>query len=50
MDIRIRKLIMMSKALHTRDGIDRLYEIRKEGERGHVSIKDCVDRTIQKIE
>ena len=33
----------MHKALHTRDDIDRLYVLRKEGGRGHASIKDSVD-------
>ena len=37
----------MHKALHPRDGIDRLYISRKEWERGLVSSKDCVDTSIQ---
>ena len=38
MDQRIRKLMIMHKALHPRDDIDRLYVSIKEGGRGLVSI------------
>ena len=38
---------MMHKALHPRNGIDRLYVSRKEGGRKRAYIKDCGDATIQ---
>ena len=37
-DQRIRKLKTMSKALHPRDDVDRLYVSGKSGERGHAVI------------
>ena len=40
----------MHKALHSRDDVDRLYVSRKEGGRGHASIKDSVDASIQRLE
>ena len=40
----------MHKALHPRDNVERLYIPRKEGGRGHVSIKDSVDTSIQRLE
>ena len=40
----------MHKALHTRDGVDRLYVSRKEGGRGFTSIQDSVDASIQRPE
>ena len=40
----------MHKALHPRDDVDRLYVSRKEGGRGHVSIEDTVDASIQQLE
>ena len=42
MDKGTRKLMMIHKALHQRDDIDRLYVSRK-GEIGLVSIEDCMD-------
>ena len=38
--------MMMHKALHPRDDIDRLYVSRKEGRRGLTSIKDSGDPSI----
>ena len=38
------------KALHPRDEVDRLYVPRKEGGRGHTSIEDSVDTSIQRLE
>ena len=38
MDQRTRKLMMMHKALHPRDDVDRMYVSRKERGRGHTSI------------
>ena len=50
MNKKIRKLMMMHKALHPRDDIDRLYVSRKERERGPTSIEDSVDASIQRLE
>ena len=40
----------MHKALNPRDGVDRLYVSRKEGERALSSIEDSVDASIQRLE
>ena len=40
----------MHKALHPRDGVDRLYVSRKEEGRGLDSIEDSVDGSIQRLE
>ena len=40
----------MHKTLHTRDDVDRLYTLRKEGRRGVTSIQDSVDASIQRLE
>ena len=40
----------MTKALHPRDDVDRLYASRKEGGRGFASIEDSVDASIQRLE
>ena len=50
MDQRTRELMTMQKALHPRDDVDRLYVSRKEGGRGHASIEDIVDASIQRLE
>ena len=50
MDQRTKKLMIMHKALHPRDGVDRLYVSRKEGGRGLISIEDSVDASIQRLE
>ena len=47
---RTRKLMIMHKALHPRDDVDRLYVSRKEGGRGLASIEDSVDASIQRLE
>ena len=49
-DQRIRKLMPMHKALHTRDDVDRLYVSRREGGRELASIEDNVDASIQRLE
>ena len=46
-DQRTRKLMIMHKALHPRDDVDRLYVSRKEGRRGFTSIEDSVDTSMQ---
>ena len=48
MDQRTKKLMTMYKALHPRD--DRLYQSRKEGQRGFASIEDSVNARIQRLE
>ena len=40
----------MHKALHLRDGVDRLYVSRKEGGRGLSSVEETVDASIQQLE
>ena len=50
MDQRTRKLMTRHKVLHPRDDVDRLYVSRKEGGRGHASIEDSVDASIQRLE
>ena len=41
--------MIMHKALHPRDDIDRLSVSRKEGGRGLASIEDSVDASIQRL-
>ena len=43
MDLRIIKLMIMHKALHPRDDVDRQCISRKEGGRGLTSIQDIID-------
>ena len=50
MDQRTRKLMIMHKALHPRDDVDRLYLSRREGERRLAGIEDSVDASIQRLE
>ena len=50
MDQRIRKLMTMHNALHSRDDVDRLYVSRNEGGRGLASIEDSVNASIQRPE
>ena len=40
----------MHKALHPRDGIERLYVSRKEERREFASIEDYVDAAIRRLE
>ena len=49
MDQRTRKLMTIHKALHHRDDVDRLYISRKAGGKGHASIKDSVNASIQRL-
>ena len=49
MDQRIRKLMMMHKALHLKDDIDRLYVSRKEKEGRLTSIEDCIDTSMWEL-
>ena len=49
-DQRTRKLMTMYKALHPRDGVDRLYVSRKEGGRRLACIEDSVHASIQRLD
>ena len=49
MDLKIRKLITMHKAIHLRHDVDRLYVSRK-GRRKLAVIKDCVDASMQGLD
>ena len=49
MDQRKRKLMMKNKSLHSRDDVERLYVLRKQGGRGLASIQDGVDTSIQRL-
>ena len=40
----------MHKALHLRDGIDRLYVSRKEGRSWHTNFQDSINSSIQQLE
>ena len=50
MDQRTRKLMIIHKALHPRDEVDRIYASRKEVGRGLASIEDSVNASIQRFE
>ena len=50
MNQRKSKLMTMQKVLHSGDNVDILYGSRKEGRRGHTSIEDSVDASIQRPE
>ena len=49
-DSKTRKLFTIYGVLHPKSDIDRLYIPRKEGGRGLVSIKDCVELAIRGLE
>ena len=49
-DRKTRKLFTIYGALHPKSDVDRLYIPRKEGGRGLMSIKDCVDLAIRGLE
>ena len=42
--------MIMHKALHPRDNVDRLYVSRKVGGRGVASIEDTVNASLQRLE
>ena len=50
MDQRTRQLMTISKSLHSRDDVDRLYVSREEVGRGLANIEDKVDASIQRLE
>ena len=45
-DRRTRKLLTMHKTFHPKDDVDRLYVGRKDGGRGLISIKECVENSV----
>ena len=49
-DRKTRKLFTIYGALHPKSDVDRLYIPRKEGGRGLISIKDCVEVAIRGLE
>ena len=49
-DRKTRKLFTIYGALHPKSDVDRLYISRKEGGRGLISIKDCVELAISCLE
>ena len=49
-DRKTRKLFTIYRALHPKSDVDRLYIPRKEGGRGFISIKDCVELAIRGLE
>ena len=49
-DRKTRKLFTMYGALHPKSDVDRLYIPRKEGGRGLISIKDCLELAIRDLE
>ena len=49
-DRKTRKLLTIYGALHPKSDVDRLYIPRKEGGRGLISIKDCVELAIRGLE
>ena len=50
MDQRTRKLMIVHKALHLRNDVERLYVSRKEGGRGLPRNEESVDTSIQRLE
>ena len=50
MNQRIRKLMMVHKALHLRYDTDRMYMSRREEGRKLASIQDSIDASIQRLE
>ena len=49
MDRKTRNLLRIYKALHKKSNINRLYMKRKEGGRGLISIRSCVDNEIRSL-
>ena len=49
-DRKTTKLFTIFGALHTKSDVERLYIPRKEGERGLISIEDCVELAIRGLE
>ena len=49
-DRKTRKLFTINGALYSTSDVDRLYVPRKEGERGLISIEDCVELAIRGLE
>ena len=49
-DRKSRKLFTIYEALHPKSDVDRLYIPRKEGDRGLISIENCVELAIRDLE
>ena len=49
MDRKTRKLLKIYGAFHVKSNVNRLYMKRKEGGRGLISIRDCVDAEIRNL-
>ena len=49
-DRKTRNFFTMYEALHLKSDVDRLYIPRKEGERGLISIEDCVEFAVTGLE
>ena len=49
-DRKARKLLTIHGALHPKSDVHRLYILRKEGGKGLISIKDCVELAIRGLE
>ena len=47
MDQRTRKLMTMHNFLYSRDDVDRLYVLRKEGGRGLTNLEDSVNKQLK---
>ena len=50
LDCRTRKLLTMNGGFNPRDCVKRLYVPRKEGERGLISVEDCVNQAGRLLE
>ena len=49
-DIKTRRLMTMNRSLHPRGNVGRLYLPRKEGGRGFISCKECVNMEMQSLD
>ena len=49
-DRKARKLFIIYGGLHPKSDVDRLYIPRKEGERGLIAIKDCLELAVKGLE
>ena len=49
-DRKTRKLFTIYGAVHSKSDVNRLYIPKKEGERGLISIEDCVELAIRGLE
>ena len=49
MDRKTRKLLTIYSAFHPKSNVKRLYMRRKQGGRGLISLRDCVDAEIRNL-